>query len=270
MESVNKIDAKLFNSSLLGDLEGVVDALAQGGRVAMRCPQGLTPLLVAARNGHSDICGLLLAHGSDVNEVDLEIKLTALHLAAIGGHEAVVEALLSWGAILDPQGHEGATPLLIAANKGHTDICGLLLARGSDVNQMEPTTKMTALHCAAFGGHEAVVEALLSWGAIVDPALGGTTPLYFACRNGHLACVLALLKAGASVSMSDNEDMLPIHIAAKQNRVEIVKALLDFGCSPDMVSCCDNTLTTIMTSFLLSAFPSVQENTTHGCSIWRS
>jgi len=270
MESVNKIDAKLFNSSLLGDLEGVVDALAQGGRVAMRCPQGLTPLLVAARNGHSDICGLLLAHGSDVNEVDLEIKLTALHLAAIGGHEAVVEALLSWGAILDPQGHEGATPLLVAANKGHTDICGLLLARGSDVNQMEPTTKMTALHCAAFGGHEAVVEALLSWGAIVDPALGGTTPLYFACRNGHLACVLALLKAGASVSMSDNEDMLPIHIAAKQNRVEIVKALLDFGCSPDMVSCCDNTLTTIMTSFLLSAFPSVQENTTHGCSIWRS
>merc|ERR1719222_742348 len=29
--------------------------------------------------------------------------------------------------------------------------------------------------------------------------------------------------------------MLPIHIAAKQNRVEIVKALLDFGCSPDML-----------------------------------
>ena len=48
MESVNTIyDKKIFNSSFLGDLEGVVDALAQGGRVSMRNPQGGTPLLVA-------------------------------------------------------------------------------------------------------------------------------------------------------------------------------------------------------------------------------
>ena len=63
MESVNTIvDVKLYNSSSNGDLEGVVVALAQGGRVAMRSPQGATPLLVAAQNGHSDICGFLLAH----------------------------------------------------------------------------------------------------------------------------------------------------------------------------------------------------------------
>jgi len=35
MESVNYFDAKLFKSSHLGDLEGVVDALAQGGRVTV-------------------------------------------------------------------------------------------------------------------------------------------------------------------------------------------------------------------------------------------
>ena len=62
MESVNTIDRKLFNSSFRGDLEGVVDALAQGGRVSVRNFQGATPLLVAAQNGHSDICGFLLAH----------------------------------------------------------------------------------------------------------------------------------------------------------------------------------------------------------------
>ena len=69
---------KLYYSSSLGDLEGVVDALAQGGRVAMRSPQGFTPLLAAAQNGHTDICGLLLGHGSDVNEVQLKSKQTAL------------------------------------------------------------------------------------------------------------------------------------------------------------------------------------------------
>ena len=33
MKNVNSIDVKLFNSSLDGDLEGVVEALAQGGRL---------------------------------------------------------------------------------------------------------------------------------------------------------------------------------------------------------------------------------------------
>ena len=204
MESVNNIDVKLFNSSVRGDLEGVVDALAQGGRVAVRNSQGGTPFLVAAQNGHTDICGLLLAHGSDVNEVRLEDKQTALHEAAVFGHEAVVEALLSWGALVDPR------------------------------------------------------------------ALGGVTPLCIVCQGGHLACLLALLKAGANVSLPNNLGILPIHAAAGQNRVEIVRTLLDYDCSPDMVSCCENTLTRIMTSFLLSAEQSVWVHTTHASSAWSS
>ena len=78
MESVNTVDEKLFCSSHRGDLVGMLGALAQGGRVAMRNSHGVTPLLVAAQNGHTDICGLLLGHGSDVNEVQLKSKQTAL------------------------------------------------------------------------------------------------------------------------------------------------------------------------------------------------
>ena len=78
MESVNNIDAKLYNSSYHGDLEGVVDALAQGGRVAYRNPQGATTLYAAAERSHTDICGLLLAHDSNVNEVTLKTKWRAL------------------------------------------------------------------------------------------------------------------------------------------------------------------------------------------------
>ena len=56
MESVNSnIDQKLLDSSLNGDLEGVVDALAQGGRVAMRNHQGATPFTVTVEYGHTDI-----------------------------------------------------------------------------------------------------------------------------------------------------------------------------------------------------------------------
>ena len=169
MASENTIDEKLFKSSAEGDLEGVVNALAQGGSIGMRNPQGFTPLLAAVQKGHTDICGLLLAHGSDVNEVLSKDKVTALHLAAAQGHEAVIEALLSWGAIVDSQ------------------------------NQV------------------------------------GLTPLYLACQEGHLASVLTLLKARASVSLPNAHGSLPIHIAADRNWVDTVRALLDHGCSPDMV-----------------------------------
>ena len=69
MESVSTLDMNLFDSSFYGDIEGAVAALAQGGSLTVRNPQGFTPLLAAVHNGHTDICGLLLAHGSDVNEV---------------------------------------------------------------------------------------------------------------------------------------------------------------------------------------------------------
>ena len=169
------MDEELFYFSLYGDLEGVVDSLVQGGRVAMRNPQGFTPLLVAAQKGHADVCGLLLAHGSDVNEMEPGTKATALHHAAARGHEAVVVALISWGAIVDQQDHVGGTPLHVS------------------------------------------------------------------CQEGHLSCVLVLLKARASVSLPDIQGTLPIHVVAYHNRVDIVRALLDYGCSPDMVSCCENT-----------------------------
>ena len=87
----------LYNSVLDGDLEGVMRCLENGGRVGLVGPQGLTltPLVTAAKNGHTDICGLLLAHGGNVNEVESNSKLTALHYAAATGNESLVEALLS-------------------------------------------------------------------------------------------------------------------------------------------------------------------------------
>ena len=95
MEGVSILDANLFHSSFHGDKEGVMAALAQGGRVTMRNHQGDTPLLAAAAYGHTDICGLLLAHGSNVNEMIPDTKDTALHFASLRGHNASVEALLS-------------------------------------------------------------------------------------------------------------------------------------------------------------------------------
>ena len=166
MGSVNNIDEDLFYSSFCGDLDGVVNALAQGGRVAVRI-QGGSPLTVAARKGHTDICGLLLAHGSDVNEMELKTKNTALHKAAIYGHENVVEALLSWGAIVDTQSHAGTTPLYLACQPGHLACVLALLKAGARVSLPDNTGSLP-IHIAAQQNRVEIVRALLDYGCSLD------------------------------------------------------------------------------------------------------
>ena len=60
--------------------------------------------------------------------------------------------------------------------------------------------------------------------------------LHAACEEGHLLCVLTLLKAGGSLTLPTNWGTLPIHLAAQNNRRDIVRTFLEFGCSADMVS----------------------------------
>ena len=171
MESSNSSDKKLFSSAFYGDLEGVVDALGQGGRVAMRSSEGFTPLQVAAQKGYTDICGILLAHGSDVNEVEKDTggknKVTALHSAALRGHEAVVEALLSWGAIVDPQTHGGMTPLYGACQEGQLACVLSLLKAGASLS-LPKNDGGLPIHIAAEHNRVEIVRALLDYGCSPD------------------------------------------------------------------------------------------------------
>lgn len=64
--------------------------------------KGWTPLIAAARRGHTSVASLLLGVGSkmtsvDVNNCDLEGK-TALSVAAKAGRKALVALLLAHGA----------------------------------------------------------------------------------------------------------------------------------------------------------------------------
>ena len=167
MEGVSNLDAKLFNSTLHGDLEGVIAALEQGGRVTMRNPEGFTPLLAAAQNGHTDICGLLLAHDSDVNDTEPLAKQTALHLAASKGHNTLIEALLSWGAGVNTKDHAGFTPLHIACQEGHL-LCVLTLLKPGASLTLPSINGGLPIHLAAQLNRVDIVKALLEHGCRPD------------------------------------------------------------------------------------------------------
>ena len=87
----------------------------------------------AARNGHAEVCRLLLEQGADVNATNW-LGLTPLFLAAWRGHVEVCRLLLERGANVHAVTRNNDTPLHDAARNGQADVCRLLIERGADVH----------------------------------------------------------------------------------------------------------------------------------------
>lgn len=58
---------------------------------------------------------------------------------------------------------------------------------------------------------------------------GGWTPLFWCCLNGHVRLLENLLKRGANVNHLDNLGRTPLHVAAANNRLKAVAALIGGG-----------------------------------------
>lgn len=85
-----------------------------------------SPLMIAARRGALDLVNPLLQAGANLELPDKVYGCRPLHHAAIGGHVAVVKALLDAGALVTAKDYKGATPLQLAQRKGHTEVAQLL------------------------------------------------------------------------------------------------------------------------------------------------
>ena len=150
-----------------------------------------TCLHLACLAGHRAVVELLVEdYGADVNAccVDLDacfLTGTPFHLAAMKGHEDVVEFLLETGLVeLDALTYNDFTPLHLAVIGGFDAIVGRLLAAGADVANdcvCDGTYIGSTLHLAALHGRAAIVRILLEAGADASSrADDGGTPLDWA------------------------------------------------------------------------------------------
>ena len=107
----------------------------------------------------------------------------------------------------------------------------------------------TALHHAVLLGLYSTVKLLLQYGAFMDARtsqVGGPpdrTPLHLAAKDGHLPIIKLLLNAGADPSVQDMEGATPLDEAAMSGHCGAVEALLDAGvdvsnCTPLMHAVC--------------------------------
>ena len=114
---------------------------------------GLTALLLAARDGHTDTALALIAGGADVNQVSAADGTSPLLIAAINGHFDLALRLLESGADPTLASAAGATPLYGVLNMqwapkarhpqptdhlqqtvSYLDVMRTLLEAGADVN----------------------------------------------------------------------------------------------------------------------------------------
>ena len=161
---------------------------------------------------------------------------TPLHLAAEGGHLAVVEYLVKAGADLTLADAQGVQPVHLAAEKGQLAVLGSLLASRPRSVAATTSRNETALHLASAKGRTAVVEELmrLEAGRHVDlQSTEGWTALHHASINGHVDIVRLLLARGAARDLANAKGDTPLHLAAGRNQLDVIEVLLEHGAAQD-------------------------------------
>ncbi len=182
-------------------------------------------LYFAALQGNVDIVINMLAQGADINKA-WSIGLTPLLIASQKGHVNVVRVLLEHGADIDKAMNSGATPLFMASQNGHVDVVRVLVEQGADINKPRASNGCTPLYVASEKGHMDVVRMLLEQGADIDKAnKNGFTPLLIASQNGHVDVVRVLLEHGADIDKANNNGITPLMIAEGVGHSEVATLL---------------------------------------------
>ncbi len=193
--------------------------LEKGADVNARRPDGITVLMLAARNGHTAIARELLSRKADLNARDND-GATALMYAARDGRTETARFLLDQGAPVDGVDSQGRTALMGAAVNGHADTVRMLLERGARVNARDKQGRTALLIAAAYGDHPEVIRALLDGGA--DRQLTDSrhrTALALATARRHTASAALLGEASAAASVENSG------AASRKTRAAIVASL---------------------------------------------
>ena len=119
---------------------------------------------------------------------------TALMIALREGRTEVVETLIESGADVNAKAYKGATALMGALSVGNTEVVKVLTEAGADVNA-KSNEGWTALMSASQEGNAEAVEALIDAGANLNIRNGrGWTALMAAREIGHTEVVNLLEK----------------------------------------------------------------------------
>ena len=166
----------------------------------------------------------LVSRRSNVNEWEGEGSL--LMVAIREGYSDIALVLLAAGADIRMKDGKGRTALHWSCWKGLGNVVQDLVDRGSRVEETVETSGITPLMYAACQGHEEVVKKLILSGA--NPGMQDRyhdTALHFAAIYNHIQCGIFLAEAGASVRTKNTQSNSPFDLASVDFKAAIQQAL---------------------------------------------
>jgi ankyrin repeat protein len=122
-------------AAALGDMKALNDALDRDADlISRRSSDGWTPLHLAGFFGRDDCAAFLIDNGAPLDALSTNaIRNTPLHAALAGAtNPTLVRRLILAGADVEARGESGIQPLHLAASRGHTALCDLIISRGAD------------------------------------------------------------------------------------------------------------------------------------------
>ena len=189
-----------------------------------------TPLLLitSQKKPSLDIFNMLIKAGADINAIDKD-SWTPLHYAVKNNHIEIVNLLIEAGADVNIASYTGdkLTPLLLLSSltEPNMEILKMLIIAGASVDYSSKIVlelkdkiidsmkknKSSKTDLILF---KKLVKNNLLIGQMID-----------SCGTGDLKIVKELIKAGVNPNGKKNS-WTPLHYAARNNHVEIVKVLI--------------------------------------------
>jgi len=202
-----------------GDAARLRTLLAEDATLAgARDASGVSALMLAIYQQRKDLVDLLRAR---------RMQFDIFEASALGRTDLVEDLLAQSPMLANAWSGDGFTPLHFAAFFGQDSVARFLLEHHADSGAVSRNPmKVTPLHSAAAGRHNAMVQVLLGHGAPVNARQQqGWTALHAAAQNGDQTMVDLLLKYGANPKARNDEGLTPDQLAHEKGHAEIAERL---------------------------------------------